>query len=143
MESVKIEKPDATGISQFLEDNRGDTTDQEFVERYIKGVIETLKKNKKLYRSFGGYWWPLKRLIMAQDDSAGVGTEYNTELNDTFSYASDALTVSAAYLIQQSNIEQGYMHANNHTYYTSSQEPIDVMIEDTEMEAQIFAESFV
>ena len=139
---MNIEKPDVIRISRFLEDNRGNTTDTEFAERYVTGVIATLKVNKKLYRSFGGFWWPLKRMILSIDPD-NFGEQYDTELNEIFSYSNDALTVCAAFLTQQANIKQGYMYSNKHTYYTVEQEPIELTIEDSEMEARIFAESFV
>ena len=142
---MEIEKPGVTGIARFLEENRGDVDDEQFVKRYVTGVIETLKTNKKLYRSFGGYWWPLKRIILALEPQAAehLGEEYDSELNEAFSYGNDALTVCAAYLTQDVNIEQGYMDSNKHTYYTAENEPIELTIEDTEMEKRIFAESFV
>jgi hypothetical protein len=139
---MNIKKPDVTLIAKFLEDNRGDTNDAEFAKRYVTGVIASLKVDKKLYRSFGGFWWPLKRMILTID-SNNFGEQYDTELNELFSYSNDALTVCAAFLTQQTNIEQGYLYSNQHRYYTAGQEPIDLTIEDGEMEGRIFADSFV
>jgi hypothetical protein len=139
---MNIKKPDVTLIAKFLEDNRGDTNDAEFAKRYVTGVIASLKVDKKLYRSFGGFWWPLKRMILTID-SNNFGEQYDTELNELFSYRNDALTVCAAFLTQQANMEQGYLYSNQHRYYTAGQEPIDLTIEDSEMEGRIFADSFV
>ena len=133
---MSMKKPDIIKISKFLEDNRGNTSDTEFAERYVTGVIATLKVNKKLYRSFGHFWWPLKRMILKIDPNS-FGEEYDTELNEAFSYSNDALTACAAFLMQEVNIKHGYMYSNKHTYYTNEQEPIDLIIEDSEMEARI------
>lgn len=141
---MEIEKPPITGIARFLEENRGNVTDEQFTARYIIGVISSLKQNKKIYRSFGGFWWPLKRIILTTNPAEieNFGEEYDSELNDTFSYSNDAMTVCAAYLTQLSNIEQGYMYSALHTYYTTEQEPVELTIEDTEMDQRIFADSF-
>jgi hypothetical protein len=140
-----IKKPEVAGIAQFLEENRGGLTDIEFTERYLKGVSDSLKNNKKLYRSFGGFWWPLKRLILAYDHSMidHIGEEFDAELNDMFSYSNDAITVCAAYLTQQVNMETGYMESNKHTYETAGNEPVDLTVDDSEIEGRMFAESFV
>ena len=141
---MNIQKPSVEGIGKFLEESRGDLTDKQFTDRFITGVIASLKLNKKLYRSFGGFWWPLKRMILKTDPEGAFffGENVDTEINDAFSYQNDALTVCAAFLTQESNIEQGYMNATQHTYYTAENEPVALTIEDEEMEYREFAEGF-
>ena len=52
---MKIQKPEVGSLATFLEENRGGVNDIEFTQRYVKGVIESLKNDKKIYRSFGGF----------------------------------------------------------------------------------------
>jgi len=141
---MDIQKPDVKAISVFLEENRGSLSDAEFVTRYIAGLTQSLQADKRLYRSFGGFWWPLKRILLAtsQSDILEMGDSYNTELNQQFSYANDALTVCAAYLTQQENIENGYLYASKHIYATDTHEPIEIVIEDPAIELLILADSF-
>ncbi len=138
---MKIQKPEVGSLATFLEENRGGVNDIEFTQRYVKGVIESLKNDKKIYRSFGGFWWPLKRLIIATGNLES-GSDYDTELDDQFSYANDALTCCAAFLTQQSNLELGYTYSNKHKYDTAENEPVEITLEDEEMEAQVFGATF-
>lgn len=140
---MDIQKPDVKAISTFLEENRDSLSDAEFVTRYITGLILSLQADKRLYRSFGGFWWPLKRMLLAsKSDIFEMGDSYNTELNQQFSYANDALTVCAAYLTQQENLENGYLYASKHIYATSTLEPIEIVIEDPAIELLILADTF-
>lgn len=138
---MQIEKPSVTQVATFLEENRGGVNDEVFTQRYIAGVIESLRKDKKLYRSFGGFWWPLKRLILATDNVES-GELYDTELDNQFSYANDAVTVCAAFLAQESNLASGYTYSNKHVYYTADNEPVELTLEDEEMESQVFGATF-
>ena len=128
-------------LNEFLEENRGGVDDAEFTDRYLNGVVTALKDNPKLYRSFGIYWWALKRLILKyKGEFNGLDDSYDSTLSDAFSFENDALTVCAAYNFQQIALENGYMYSNSHQ--ATTEEVVDLVIEDANLERLIFAESF-
>lgn len=138
-----FEKINVGELSIFLEENRNDKTDEQFVDRFLPGAIASLKNDPKLYRSYGPYWWPLKRLILAFKDYDGfMGNSYDSTLSAAFSYDNDALTVCAAYNFQNMTVESGYMYSNEHQGSTTNGEVVEFVIEDEDMERLILAASF-
>lgn len=140
----KFEKFDIDELTNFLHKNNQNQSEEVFVNKYLSGVISNLKNTPKLYRSFGPYWWPLKRLIIGYSNYDGfLGDSYDVALDQSFSYDSDALTVCAAYSMQQATVENGYMYSVSHTVYTEDQEQVELVIEDGDVERLIFSETFI
>ena len=126
-------------LEALLEDERNGASDEEFVERYVQGIIKTLKSNPLLYRSFGAYWWPLKRLIVnAKVYHNDFGESYSEEFNKALSLDSDALTVCAIYLEQEDNIATGNTTSTAFNYEAMDGSEIEITIEDDIMEKIAF-----
>lgn len=139
----KLEKFSLNELTAFLHDNIKNQDEEMFVKKYIHGVIKNLKTNPKLYRSFGPYWWPLKRVILEHHDYDGfLGDSYDATLDQAFRYDTDALTVCAAYNMQQAIVENGYMYSVSHTVYTTDKEQVELVIEDDDIERLIFSMNF-
>jgi hypothetical protein len=134
--------PDDT-LRSFIEDNRGGLTDDDFVNRYLDTVIDGLMLNPLLYRTYGGYWWPLKRLLIARPDyKPECGDSFDTDLNQLFSHSEDILTVAAAYLEQAKNLTDKMLSDNHFIYDAAGGESFELTLEDPDMERLLFAERF-
>lgn len=139
----QFEKIDIDELTKYLDDARGDLTDKQFTDRYLTGVIKSIKADPKLYRSYGPYWWALKQLILTHKDNDGsLGHEYDTAMSNAFRYDNEAITICAAFHYQQMTLDSGYMYSNKHQATTSNSEVIDLVIEDSDIERVIFASTF-
>lgn len=132
---LKFKKIPVELLAELLESERNGVDDVDFVERFIQGTIKTLKSKPLAYRSFGAYWWPIKRLIVnAKVYHNDFGDSYDTELNEAFSYDSDAITVCAAFLEQEANISEGNMMATVFNYEDEDGQNISLTVHDDVME---------
>lgn len=138
-------KLDIEALKTFLAENQdAKLTDEQFAERYLKGVVETLNAKPKMYRSFGAYWWAIKKLMLEKGLlHEGFGDSYDSTMAKQFSYESESLTVCAAYLYQQDAIESGLVFSNTHPLeLENSVESETYTFEDSDIERLIFASSF-
>lgn len=138
-------KIDTDALKAFLAENQDkNLTDAQFAERYLKGVVETLNAKPKMYRSFGAYWWPIKKLMLEKNLlPMGFGDSYDATMAEQFTYESESLTVCAAYLYQQDAIESGLVFSNTHPLdLEGSLESEIYTLEDSDVERLILAGSF-
>lgn len=131
-------------LQAFISDNIADLTEQQFTENYLDGVIDGLKMNAGLYRTYGGYWWPLKRLIQTRPNyPVEFGSDVDAELDKAFSHDTDAMTISAAYLEQQQNMASKMLTDTRFVYDTPDAESVELILEDADMERLLFAEQLL
>lgn len=137
---MEVLKVSVESLQSFIADNKADLTDEQFTNDYLDSVIEGLKLTPGLYRTYGGYWWPLKRLLMERPSYPDeFGTDVDTELDSAFSYDSAELTIAAAYIEQQANLSDKMMSDTHFVYEAPDGESVEVILEDPDMERLLFA----
>lgn len=140
---MDLDKLSDGSLRSFIEENRGGLTDEDFINRYLDTLIEGLMLNPLLYRTYGGYWWPLKRMLMERPSyNPECGDNVDSELNQLFSHSEDILTVAAAYLEQSKNLADKMLSDNHFVYDVIGGESFEITLEDPGMERLLFAERF-
>lgn len=137
---MSIVKLPQDALQQFLDENRDDLTDADFVKRYIESLATSLIANPAIYRTFGAHWWPLKRILLAMGLlPAQYGDSFDTAADALFSESTDALTVCAAHLAQQDNVYGRMAGDMLFVYQKTDGEAYELILEDEALEQNIFA----
>ncbi|QFT40026.1 MULTISPECIES: hypothetical protein [unclassified Vibrio] len=130
---TQVVKPTEDQLEPLLEQAIEESgTVQAFIENNLAGVYAVLEKQPLMYRNYGPYWWPLKVALTAAGFDLGIDSEELTRKH--FAYDKVEYLLCAAWAYQNHQIEQGYMLANLHTFYTDD-EPFEYSIEDHDLEA--------
>lgn len=118
---------------QPLVDENAAENEQAFVDSYISGVVRALVNSPESYRSFGAYWWALKKRIIAKGvDVFGQFVEGETLAH--FDYESDAIACCAAYVTQSDRANANELFTQTHLLDVGEGETTEYTLEDAEME---------
>ncbi|MCV6588699.1 MAG: hypothetical protein OIF57_06680 [Marinobacterium sp.] len=107
-----------TDLLKYSEDDlqeliQAEGLDDDFVPGYLDSVAGVLNKNPTMYRSYGPYWWPLKRLLIQRGHQDLFGTEVDDSVADQLTYTTDQLTVAAIYSYSERVMAAGTMYSNS------------------------------
>lgn len=135
---TQVEFPSPDMLAPLREDALNGQEPAQFIQKHITSITDTLTGNPALYRSYGAYWWSIKKLLRDNGVDFGEDDELITREHVAYSDPVDLLCAAAIY--QEHIIDGGGMNNNIHQF-TIDDEPFDYSLEDTDMEEMIFNQS--
>lgn len=130
-----IARYDATDLAPLVAEARAEAGG-DFAPAFMQSVAKQIKSNPRLYRTFGPYWWVLKRELAKA--SIGTNGDYvDAETANALDYGSTELNLAACYLAQQKNLETYFLYSNTTMVELISGETVDYVLEDQQLELLI------
>ena len=112
----KLYKPDVDTILQPLLDEGtkgGQKTREEWLAGYASGLADHLRKNPKQYRSYGPYWWIVKRVLI-QKGVEDFGEYLDQEWLEKTTYNDDVWDMLAGYAYGEYAVQAGLVYSHTH-----------------------------
>lgn len=130
--------PTTDELAPLLEEAlAGGRTEEEFQRGYLDGILTVLKTDPRQYRSFGPYWWPVKKMLIDDGYSAVFGEQLEQGTLQHYTLERPALTLVAAWAYQQYQFEEGKLRASSHQLDIQDGETYEYELSDTDMELAI------
>lgn len=132
---LNIEKPTEVQLQPLLELALKDVDSvSELKANHLESIYSVLRKNPRMYRNYGFYWWAIKDALIAAGYEMGLEVEELTRQH--FSYDNLEYLLLAAWAYQDHRIGMGYIYSNNHKFEVNEQE-YEYHLEDLNMETMI------
>jgi hypothetical protein len=130
---LKILSPDQ--LRPLIEEATIDQSEEQWHVQFMQGVAGLIEKRPIMYRSFGPFWWPLKKYLL--DAGLIVGEPVDAELFDQVTMGSQALDLAAAFAYHDWTTR--YMTSTDtvRDVETDEGETIEYPVIDDELEAVI------
>lgn len=130
--------PTTDELAPLLEEAlAGGRTEDDFQQGYLAGLLTVLKTDPRQYRSFGPYWWPLKKMLIDAGYTDTFGGQLEQGTLQHYSMERPALTLVAAWAYQQYQFEEGKFRSSSHQLDIEDGETYEYELADTEMELAI------
>ncbi len=114
-----IDKPDVKQLDKVIKKAR--KKNQDWLMKYLRATGNLLGEKPGLYRSYGFYWWGLKRAFLEKGITS-FGGFIDKEWEENTDYGDIERNVAAAYLYQQHVFGSCFAYSNRHTYYYLDEE---------------------
>ncbi|MCP5335200.1 MAG: hypothetical protein H7A08_05845 [Oceanospirillaceae bacterium] len=111
----------------------GITPDRQWALKVIGSIVKLLKQDPLRYRTYGHYWWPLKKLLaqeghyFGEDEGPVLGVLYD----DT------AHLLVAAIMLSNQRLLNGHAADNIFHIQRADGEVLQYVLEDADMEALV------
>lgn len=102
---IETIKPTESYVSGLLDEALNGRTEEGFVNYYLQGVIERVKREPRVYRSFGPWWPALKTLILAGGHTE-FGQIVESDVAEIYKMSRPAFTVIAAHLYSDERVDR-------------------------------------
>ncbi len=119
----------------IIEEGSSDSDEEQWADGFLAGAAGLLKRNPVMYRSFGPFWWPLKRYL--QDGGLNGGEPVEDELFDQVTMGSKSLDIAAAYAYHDWTTSNMSITNTVHIVQSSDGEDVEYQVIDDEFEALI------
>jgi len=119
----------------IIEEATSDCDEEQWADRFLAGAAGLLKRNPVMYRSFGPFWWPLKKYL--QDGGLNSGEPIDDELFDQVTMGSKSLDIAAAYAYHDWSTSNMSTTNSVHIVQSSDGENAEYQVIDDEFEALI------
>ena len=129
---MKIWKPEEADLQSAIDEARKSGT---WVDAYLNGVTTLLRKDPLRYRSFGPYWWLVKKALIDRD-IYDFGTEIDREWFEDLDYGDEEKNVTAAYLYDESR-EGLNIYDDSHLLEQEDGEPYEYLANDSDVESMV------
>jgi len=120
----------------IIEEGSSDSDEEQWAAGFLAGAAGLLKRNPVMYRSFGPFWWPLKKYL--QDGGLNGGEPVEDELFDQVTMGSKSLDIAAAYAYHDWTTSNMNITNTVHIAQSSDGEDVEYQVIDDEFEALIF-----
>ena len=131
-----IYKPEGDMLSGLMAEatENGKITPQDWQARYLDGVSALLQANPRQYRSYGPFWWLLKRALI---DSGRIkfGQHLDAEWLEATEYGDPAMNLMATFVYGEYAINHGLIYSSEHAIGYLDGEVDTYVLADEDMEA--------
>ncbi|WP_413113367.1 hypothetical protein [Thaumasiovibrio sp. DFM-14] len=128
-------KPSTEELDQAIQLEVPPAEQAHFAHAALQGIIKVLAMNPKMYRAYGGYWWPIKRILIEQGhDQFGDTVELAGAAQ--FGYANPRHTIVAAILYARETAFKA-PYSSSHSITLDDGDLVDYTLIDEEMELLI------
>lgn len=110
MSFKNVWRPERADIEKFLEEIKDRA---EWRGRMLGNISKLLTDQPLRYRSYGPYWWPLKKMLVESGETR-FGIELDQEWIEALGYGDDDINLMAAHVYSDQRFEQGAMFAAEH-----------------------------
>ncbi|MGZ8220087.1 MAG: hypothetical protein ACXWT0_00415 [Methylobacter sp.] len=119
------------------EGTKGFANKNQWINSLLNGIATLVKRSPIAYRSFGPFWWPVKKML--QDAELLEGEEVDQALIDRVSMGATDLNLAAAFAFQEWANDNQLASNNVFPVTTEDGGSDDYTLIDEEMEAGISA----
>jgi hypothetical protein len=131
---MDIYKPSANDLQPLLDQAISGQTVDNWVDIYLKNLKILLSKNPLRYRTYGPYWWLLKK-AMVDHDIYTFGTSIDKEWLDRLDYGNEAINIISAHAYEDARVDMGMnVLDSSHLLEDLDGEPYEYLSDDSEME---------
>lgn len=102
---IETIKPTEGYVTGLLEEALNGKSEGEYVQFYLHGIVERVKREPRIYRSFGPWWPALKTLIVA-GGCTELGQIIESDVAEIYKMSRPALTVIAAHLYSDERVDR-------------------------------------
>jgi len=120
----------------IIEEGSSDSDEEQWAAGFLASAAGLLKRNPVMYRSFGPFWWPLKKYL--QDGGLNGGEPVEDELFDQVTMGSKSLDIAAAYAYHDWTISNMGTTNTVHIVQSTDGEDVEYQVIDDEFETLIF-----
>lgn len=106
----------------------------DFAPSYLQGVAAQIGQRPAMYRSFGAYWWLLKRELIASGVRS-FGTSVDAETADALDYGDRDLNLAACYVAQMHVLDTATVYGHRHAVELEDGSIVEFTLDDEEVEA--------
>ena len=92
----------------------GAISEERWVQENIAATASLLKRDPRRYRAYGPYWWILKKTMIAHGVT-DFGEHVDAHWAELCDYGSDFYNLLAAWLYQDTALDNGLIYSNAHT----------------------------
>jgi hypothetical protein len=121
----------------IAEGTQGFANNNQWINSLLNGIATLVKRSPIAYRSFGPFWWPVKKMLLNAE--LLNGEEVDQALIDQVSMGSAELDLAAAFSFQEWTNDNQLASNNVFSVTTEDGGSDDYTLIDEEMEASIFA----
>ena len=140
---ISIYKPSEESLDTLISETR--ERNPNWQRDFLAGLARELREDPRRYKSFGPYWWLIKKELLAAGYTE-FGHFMDQEWLDNMDYGNTAYNLAAAWGYSDWATDNGYLYATRHPYAlrdsdTEEQFGEEVwenavyVLEDTDMEA--------
>lgn len=104
-----------------------------FIEDYLDSVDQILAKDTRQFRSYGVYWWPIKKMLVDRGIT-DYGVNIDAPCMSLVSHLSEAEILCAAYANKMQALDNGTLYSTDHQYDGTLEEPYYFTLADDELE---------
>lgn len=94
--------------------NNGEVKPAEWRKKMTEGIYSILSVRPLQYRSYGPYWWLVKKELIAQDIIL-FGETVDAEWFENMDYGDPVLNLLAAWAYADWSVDNGLIFSNQHT----------------------------
>lgn len=128
---VKFELP---AIEALAADARKEVGSAQIAPAYLQGLRANIASNPSMYRSFGPYWWLIKREMLAMGIK-DFGESVDTETADALDYGDRDLNCAAGYAYQLLAFDTMAVYGHHHAVQLEDGTIAQYVLADEEVEA--------
>lgn len=132
---MKIKAFTAEQLRGLIEEATVDQSEAEWHQAFLTGVAGLIAKSPIAYRSFGPFWWPLKRYL--QLDGLIKGEAVDKDLFDQVTMDDKTLDLAASFAFHDSTSKSLTATETTHTVSDENGESLEYQVIDEEFEARI------
>lgn len=130
---MKVWKPTIESLQPRIDEAKASRSD--WVSLYLDGVKKLIKKDPLRYRTFGPYWWLLKKALIDRGDYA-FGDEIDLEWFEALDYGSVELNIAAACAYEDDRTDsQCNIHDDSHMLEDENGEAYEYKTGDSEVDS--------
>lgn len=135
---MRIKKPSETDLQPLLDEATENQSVAQYTETYLKTVAELLKRNPLHYRSYGPYWWLMKKALIDSGIGAFEDPVTDLEMVEATEYPSLEHSLLACWAYSESQHDQMAQNSNTHIMELDDDSLVEYALEDSELEQRGF-----
>ena len=126
-----ISKPTIEEVQPLLDQAK---SSDDWLIKYLTGLVALIKKDPLRYRTFGPYWWLVKQALIAHDIFT-FGTEIDREWFLMLDYGNNELDIAAAWLYENGRTDSKCnLYDDSHMLEDGDGEALEYFIADSDVE---------
>lgn len=129
-----IYKPSEDDLRPLLAEATASQTQEQWVDKFLLNLRTILLANPLRYRTYGPYWWGLKKIFLDRDDLV-FGESIDREWLEAMDYGKTEYNILAAFAYEELRITKNFVDDPFHVMETEGgDDSVEYASNDPEME---------
>jgi hypothetical protein len=134
---VDIYKPSEQDLQPLLQEAMANQTKEVWIEKFLENLRKVLLQNPVQYRTFGPYWWILKKVYIDHGDLI-FGEFIDLEWNTAMDYGTPELNIMASFVYEELRTSKNMIDDPFHTMESvDGGDSVEFASSDPDMEMMI------